>query len=158
MTMERIHISRNLTYLAPTKEIHLIPANSMLKSPGQMATTRSASRRRYWRATCISPSATSSAGSDNYFDLLPGETVRSRERAMPHWLELKAQCTSSHLPMRLLCSRQPATVICSTLSKSQKAGREVRPFAQCAAQALRTRRRPGRKCVTRRGEDPAREP
>ena len=104
-------ISRNLTYLAPVKEVHLKPA--MLK-----VETASAEGKTSIRVTSpvLARSVYLSFGnldvkvSDNYFDVLPGETVEvtAETKASPD--DVKAQLHVMSLTDAFAVNPQAATI------------------------------------------------
>ena len=58
LTQGGAEISRNLTYLAPVKEIHLKPATLKVESTGGTEVSRSELHRPFWHEASISRSAT----------------------------------------------------------------------------------------------------
>ena len=76
LTVGGAEISRNMTYLAPTKEVHLKPATLKVESMGadkQMHIRVSSPVLA--RSVSLSFGTLDAKVSDNYFDVLPGETV-----------------------------------------------------------------------------------
>ena len=85
-------ISRNLTYLAPVKQIHLKPAALKVESYKEAGS--------YWvgvsssvlaRDVYLSFGNLDAKVSDNYFDLLPGEAVEIKVTSAASLSDLKAQ-------------------------------------------------------------------
>jgi beta-mannosidase len=69
-------ISRNLVYLAPTKEIHLKPAQLKVETTGASGSYKiRIASPVLARSIYLSFGNLDAQVSDNYFDLLPGETV-----------------------------------------------------------------------------------
>ncbi len=85
-------ISRNLTYLAPTKEVHLKPANLIVETTGG-----SGSYKIHITSPVLARSVYLSFGdlemqvSDNYFNLLPGETREITAKGTAALDRVKAQ-------------------------------------------------------------------
>ncbi len=104
-------VSRNLTYLAPVKEIHLKPA--VLK-----VETAAVSGKMRIRVTSpvLARSVSLSFGnldvkvSDNYFDVLPGETVEITADTKASLEEVKAQMQVMSLTDAFAVNPQTATV------------------------------------------------
>jgi beta-mannosidase len=92
LTANGTSISRNLTYLAPTKEIHLRPAQLAIESEGggDKYTVRITSQVLA-RSVYLSFGSLDTKVSDNYFDLLPGETREISVTSSSPPDELKAQ-------------------------------------------------------------------
>jgi beta-mannosidase len=104
-------ISRNLTYLAQTKEVHLKPAALMVETTGG-----SGSYKVRITSPVLARSVYLSFGnldvklSDNYFDLLPGETVAITATSAASLDALKAQLKVISLIDAFGADGQPATV------------------------------------------------
>jgi beta-mannosidase len=104
-------ISRNIVYLAPVKEIHLKPASLKVETVG-------ANGRYEVRVTSpvLARSVYLSFGdldvkvSDNYFDLLPGETVEIAATSAASLEALKAQLKVVSLTDAFASDPQPAVV------------------------------------------------
>ena len=104
-------ISRNIIYLAPTKGVHLKPAQLKVE-------TTDASGRYKIRVTSpvLARSVYLSFGnldvklSDNYFDLLPGETAEITATSAASLDALKAQLKAVSLTDAFATDGQPATV------------------------------------------------
>lgn len=68
-------LSRNLTYLAPTKEVHLKPAHLTIETTGANGHySIRISSSVLARSVYLSFGSLDAQVSDNYFDLMPGET------------------------------------------------------------------------------------
>ena len=104
-------VSRNLTYLAPTKEIHLKPA--ILKID---ATGANGSYKIHITSPVLARSVYLSFGnldvkvSDNYFDLMPGETVEITAGTSVSLDTLKAQLKVISLTDAFTTDGQGATI------------------------------------------------
>lgn len=92
--------SRNLIYLAPTKEVHLKPAPlsvdlksapSKVNVPGTSTYQVTVSSPVLARDVYLSFGGIDTNVSDNYFDILPGETVNLTVSTNANLAELKAQ-------------------------------------------------------------------
>lgn len=104
-------ISRNLLYLAPTKEVHLIPAHLAVETAGsngnyKIRITSSVLARDVY----LSFGSVDAKVSDNYFDILPGETVEITATTNTTLEELKAQLSVISLTDAFAKPPQPATV------------------------------------------------
>jgi beta-mannosidase len=79
LTVAEKQVSRNLLYLQPTKQVHLPVASvsAAVSSDGDAYRVRVASNVLA-RSVCLSFGAVEAEPSDNYFDLLPGESVDLR--------------------------------------------------------------------------------
>jgi beta-mannosidase len=92
LTSGSTQVSRNLTYLAPTKEVHLKPAQLTVDTTGTNGkysiriTSRVLARDVY-----ISLGSLEAQVSDNYFDLMPGETLEITATSAATVDALKAQ-------------------------------------------------------------------
>jgi len=76
MDHDQIPYSRNLAYLAPTKEVHLKPAVLNVETTGAGAKYKiRVSSTVLARSVYLSFGALDAHVSDNYFDILPGESV-----------------------------------------------------------------------------------
>jgi beta-mannosidase len=115
-------ISRNLTYLAPTKEVHLKPA--VLKTdvsgaepppweklpPGNKSYKIKVTSPVLARSVYLSFGDLDVKLSDNYFDILPGETVEITVTGAASLDALKAQLKVVSLADAFATEVQPATV------------------------------------------------
>jgi beta-mannosidase len=85
-------ISRNLTYLAPTKEIHLTPAALKVETEKAKGSYKiRVTSPVLARSVYLSFGSLDVKVSDNYFDLLPGETVEVTATGAATLEALKAQ-------------------------------------------------------------------
>ena len=104
-------ISRNLTYLAPTKEVHLKPAHLTVETTGANGKYRiRITSPVLARSVYLSFGELDAQVSDNYFDLLPGETreITVEQRRIPRCTE---GADARHFAHRCVCRRSaPATL------------------------------------------------
>jgi beta-mannosidase len=104
-------ISRNIVYLAPVKEVHLKPAALKVETTGA-----SGSYKVRITSPVLARSVYLSFGdldvklSDNYFDLLPGETVEIVATSAASLDALRAQLKVVSLTDAFATGVQPATV------------------------------------------------
>jgi beta-mannosidase len=85
-------VSRNLVYLAPTKEIHLRPAELRVETTGSGGTYNiRISSQVLARSVYLSFGKLDVNVSDNYFDVLPGETVEIKATSVASLADVKAQ-------------------------------------------------------------------
>jgi beta-mannosidase len=85
-------LSRNLVYLAPVKEVHLKPAQLKVETTGANGRYKiSVSSPVLARSVYLSFGNLDTEISDNYFDVLPGETVEVSVRSAASLDALKAQ-------------------------------------------------------------------
>ena len=111
LTLGGAEISRNMAYLAPVKAIHLKPAALKVETAG-------ASGRYKIRVSSpvLASSVYLSFGnldvklSDNYFNLLPGETVEIAAASAASLEALKAQIKVISLTDAFVSNDQPAVV------------------------------------------------
>lgn len=104
-------LSRNLLYIAPTKEIHLKPANLALATTGANGNYKiRITSPVLARDVYLSFGAIDAKLSDNYFDMLPGETVEITATGNATLDELKAQLKVVSLTDAFAAPSQPATV------------------------------------------------
>ena len=83
---------RNLTYLVPVKEVHLKPADLSVETTGENETYRiRITSPVLARSVYLSFGNLDVGLSDNYFDLLPGETVEIQATGASSLADLKAQ-------------------------------------------------------------------
>jgi len=104
-------ISRNLTYLAPVKEVHLAPA--VLKTDVQQKSGHYSIRVTsavLARSVYVSFGNLDVKPSDNYFDILPGETVEIRADTKASLDAVKSQIKVISLTDAFAAVPQPATV------------------------------------------------
>jgi beta-mannosidase len=111
LTVDGVPTSRNLTYLAPVKEVHLKLAALKVETTGG-----SGSYKVRITSPVLARSVYLSFGnldvkvSDNYFDLLPGETVAITATSAASLDALKAQLKVISLTDAFGTDGQPATV------------------------------------------------
>jgi beta-mannosidase len=92
LTAGEAEISRNLVYLAPVKEIHLKPAALKVEATGANGRYKiRVSSPVLARSVYLSFGNLDAQLSDNYFDLLPGETVEIAATSAASLDVLKAQ-------------------------------------------------------------------
>jgi beta-mannosidase len=85
-------VSRNLSYLAPVKEVHLIPAALKVETgSGNGSYLVRISSPVLARSVYLSFGNLDTKVSDNYFDLLPGETVEIKVKSAAALEAVKAQ-------------------------------------------------------------------
>ncbi len=107
-------VSRNLMYIAPTKEIHLKPANLTIVSTGANGSYKiRISSPVLARDVYLALGAIDAKLSDNYFDILPGETVEIVAASNATLDELKAQLKVVSLTDAFAAPSQPATITAS---------------------------------------------
>ena len=103
-------ISRNLVYLAPTKEVHLKPAGLTIETAGASGKyVIRVTSHVLARSVYLSFGSIEATVSDNYFDLLPGETREITATSNSTLEELKAQLRAVSLTDAFAASG-PATV------------------------------------------------
>ncbi len=111
LTQGKNQISRNLTYLAPTKEIHLIPAQLAVESSGANGSYAiRISSPVLARDVYLSFGDLDVQVSDNYFNLLPGETREITVKSAAALDSLKEQMHVISLTDAFAATPQPATV------------------------------------------------
>jgi beta-mannosidase len=104
-------ISRNLIYLAPVKEIHLKPAALKVEAVGESGSYKiRISSPVLARSVYLSFGNLDVEVSDNYFDLMPGETVEIAARSKATLDALKAQMKVISLTDAFANNEQPATL------------------------------------------------
>jgi beta-mannosidase len=92
LTSGNTQISRNLTYLAPTKEVHLKPAQLTVDTTGANGkVTIRITSPVLARSIYLSFGSLDAQVSDNYFDLMPGETREITATSGASIDDLKAQ-------------------------------------------------------------------
>jgi beta-mannosidase len=105
-------VSRNLVYIAPTKEVHLKPANLTIASSGTNGNFKiRITSPVLARDVYISAGAIDAKLSDNYFDILPGETVVVAATSNATLDEMKAQLKVVSLTDAFAAPGQPATIM-----------------------------------------------
>ncbi len=111
LTVDSNTISRNLTYLAPVKEVHLTPAS--LKTDVQQRSGKYAIRVTspvLARSVYLSFGNLEVKVSDNYFDVLPGESVEITADTKTTLDELKSQLKVISLTDAFAAAPRAATV------------------------------------------------
>ena len=111
LTVDSDTISRNLTYLAPVKEVHLTPAS--LKTDVQQRSGKYAIRVTspvLARSVYLSFGNLEVRVSDNYFDILPGESVEITADTKTTLDELKSQLKVISLTDAFAAAPRAATV------------------------------------------------
>jgi beta-mannosidase len=104
-------ISHNLTYLAPVKEIHLKPAALKVVTTGSNGSYKiSVTSPVLARSVYLSFGDIDAKVSDNYFNLLPGETVEITATSAASLEALKAQLKVISLTDAFATDGQPAAV------------------------------------------------
>jgi len=110
-------VSRNLIYLAPTKEVHLKPvalqtniSRSEQKTQGKNTYTIRITSPVLARNVYLSFGESDVDVSDNYFDIVPGETVEISAKTNASLDELKVQMRVISLMDAFATPPQPATV------------------------------------------------
>jgi beta-mannosidase len=104
-------VSRNLAYLAPVKEIHLKPAALKLETTGASGSYKiRVTSPTLARSVYLSFGNLDVKLSDNYFDLLPGETVEIAAESAAAAETLKAQLKAISLVDAFATGVQGATI------------------------------------------------
>jgi beta-mannosidase len=104
-------ISRNLTYLAPVKEVHLKPATLNVETTGANGKIRiRVTSPVLARSVYVAFGNLDAKVSDNYFDLLPGETVEVTAETKASLDEIKAQMRVMSLTDAFAVNPQGATI------------------------------------------------
>jgi beta-mannosidase len=104
-------ISRNLTYLAPLKEVHLKPATLNVETTGGNGKIRiRVTSPVLARSVYVSFGNLDVKVSDNYFDVLPGETVEVTAETKASLDEVKAQMRVISLTDAFAVNPQGATI------------------------------------------------
>jgi beta-mannosidase len=104
-------VSRNLTYLAPVKEIHLKPAALKVETTGANGSYKvRVTSRVLARSVYLSFGDLDVKLSDNYFDLLPGETAEITASSAASLDAVKAQLKVVSLTDAFATEAQPAVV------------------------------------------------
>jgi beta-mannosidase len=111
LTAAGAQVSRNLTYLAPVKEIHLKPAQLKVETTGSNGSYKiRVSSPVLARSVYLSFANLDVKVSDNYFDLMPGETVEIAATSAASLDSLKAQLKVISLTDAFAGGGQPAKV------------------------------------------------
>jgi beta-mannosidase len=104
-------ISRNLVYLAPVKDVHLKPAQLKFESRGSNGSYKvRVTSPVLARSVYLSFGSLDAQVSDNYFDLLPGETAEIAVKSTASLDALKAQLKIVSLTDAFANDRQGATI------------------------------------------------
>jgi beta-mannosidase len=104
-------ISRNLAYLAPVKGVHLKPAQLKVETAGANGSYKiRITSPVLARSVYLSFGNLDVALSDNYFDLLPGETIEISASSKATLDDLKAQLKVISLTDAFAANSAPATV------------------------------------------------
>ena len=111
LTAGGAQLSRNLAYLVPVKEIHLKPAQLKVEAAGANGTYNiRITSPVLARSVYLAFGSLDVQLSDNYFDLLPGETVEITATGAVSLDALKAQLKVISLTDAFAGNEQPATV------------------------------------------------
>ncbi len=106
-----VQLSRNLTYLAPVKGVQLKPAQLKVETEGANGAYRiRITSPVLARSVYLSFGNLDAEVSDNYFDLLPGETVEIKVTSAASLDALKKQLKVISLTDAFAASDPPATV------------------------------------------------
>ena len=109
--MNGTQISRNLVYLAPVKEVHLKPAQLKVETTGTNGSYKiRIASPVLARSVYLSFGDLDVKVSDNYFDIMPGETVEITAKSAATLDALKAQLKVISLTDAFATNSQPATV------------------------------------------------
>jgi beta-mannosidase len=104
-------VSRNLAYLAPVKEVHLKPAALKIETSGANGSYKlSVTSPVLARSVSISAGSLDVKLSDNYFDILPGDTIQIVATTTSTLDKLKAQLKVLSLTDAFSTGGQGATV------------------------------------------------
>jgi beta-mannosidase len=104
-------ISRNLAYLAPVKEIHLKPAQMKVEATGAQGSYKiRITSPVLARSVYLSFGNLDVKLADNYFDILPGESIEITATSIATLDDLKAQMKVISLTDAFAGGDQPATV------------------------------------------------
>ena len=104
-------VSRNLAYLAPVKEVHLKPAALKIETSGANGSYKlSITSPVLARSVSISAGSLDVKLSDNYFDILPGDTIQIVATTTSTLDKLKAQLKVLSLTDAFSTGGQGATV------------------------------------------------
>jgi beta-mannosidase len=104
-------VSRNLTYLAPVKEVHLKPATLQVDASGANGKLHiKVSSPVLARSVYVSFGNLDAKVSDNYFDVLPGETFEITAETKAGLDEVKSQMKVMSLTDAFAVNPQGATI------------------------------------------------
>ena len=111
LTAGGAEVSRNLAYLAPVKEVHLKPAALKVETTGANGSYKvRVTSPVLARSVYLSFGDLDVKLSDNYFDLLPGETAEITATSAASLDALKAQLKVVSLTDAFATEAQPAVV------------------------------------------------
>jgi beta-mannosidase len=111
LTVGDAQLSRNLVYLAPVKEVHLKPAQLKVETSGANGNYKvRVTSPVLARSVYLSFGTLDAQVSDNYFDLLPGETAEIAVKNAASLDALKAQLKVVSLTDAFASDRQGATI------------------------------------------------
>jgi beta-mannosidase len=111
LTVGGAQVSRNLTYLAPVKEIHLTPATLKVETSGASGKFRvRVTSPVLARSVYLSFGSLDVNVSDNYFDVLPGESVEVTAETKAPLDDVKAQMKAMSLTDAFSVNSQAATI------------------------------------------------
>jgi len=106
-----IEVSRNLTYLAPVKEVHLKPAVLRVETAGEKGSYTIKVRSPVLaRSVYLSFGKLDVQLTDNFFNILPGETVEVVAKSGASLSDLKSQMKVISLTDAFGSDRQPGTI------------------------------------------------
>lgn len=112
LTSDGTQLSRNLVYLAPVKEVHLKPASLRIETTGGNGNYKiRVSSPVLARDVYLSFGSLDVKLSENYFDLLPGETVEITAKSTATLDALKAQLKAISLTDAFGNGGRQATVV-----------------------------------------------
>jgi len=111
LTSGGVQLSSNLAYLAPVKGVHLKPAQLKVETTGAKGSYKIRIQSPVLaRSVYLSFGNLDAALSDNYFDVLPGETAEIKVTSAASLDELKAQLKVISLADAFAADGRPATV------------------------------------------------
>jgi beta-mannosidase len=111
LTVDSVRVSRNLVYLAPVKEVHLKPAQLKVEIGGVSGGYKiRVSSPVLARSVYLSFGPLDAEVSDNYFDLLPGETAEIAVKSAASLDALKTDLKVISLTDAFANDRQGATI------------------------------------------------
>jgi beta-mannosidase len=111
LTVDLARVSRNLVYLAPVKEVHLKPARLKVETSGANGSYKvRITSPVLARSVYLSFGSLDVQVSDNYFDLLPGETTEITAMSAASLDALKAQLKVISLTDAFAGDRLGATI------------------------------------------------
>ncbi len=114
-------ISRNLIYLVPVKQVHLPPAPLSVETTGENGSYRiRVTSPVLARSVYLSFGSLDVNVSDNYFDLLPGETVEIAATTSSSLADLKSQLKVISLVDAFSPADQPPAATAASQSRNSK--------------------------------------